>query len=203
MTFWIGVIVFVLVSQYKKRQPVTIGTRQPRPMPPHRLPRVCAPDQKTPLSSMVHAPTPPIVCAPVVAPKAPTAKAPVVVTVSTQTRLNALTALRRLGFSQNEAQAQLDTSLGLAIQQSLQGGSVSVPTAMKCPDGTPGKLVLAVPACRPPRDESAPAQSSVRAVRQEGSHVRYTFRLRNVCASSRMNASLTEDQISDLLDSMG
>jgi hypothetical protein len=50
------------------------------------------------------------------------AKAPVVVTVSTQIRLSALAALRRLGFSQKDAQAQLDTSLGLAIQQSLLKG---------------------------------------------------------------------------------
>jgi hypothetical protein len=50
------------------------------------------------------------------------AKAPVVVTVSTQIRLSALGALRRLAFSQKDAQAQLDTSLGLAIQQSLLKG---------------------------------------------------------------------------------
>jgi hypothetical protein len=51
-----------------------------------------------------------------------TARAPVVVTVSTQTRLSALAALRRLGFSHKDAQAQLDTTLGLAIQQSLLKG---------------------------------------------------------------------------------
>ena len=47
-------------------------------------------------------------------------KAPVAVTVSTQIRLDALATLRRLGFPQEDAQGQLDTSLGLAIQQSLR-----------------------------------------------------------------------------------
>jgi hypothetical protein len=130
-------------------------------------------------------------------------KAPVVVTVSTQTRISALTALRRLGFSQKEAQAQLDTSLGLAIQQSLQGGSGSVrAAATRRADTRPKELVLAVPTSLP-RDESVPTQSSVRAVRQERARVNETFRLGKLCASSRPIATLTEDQISDLLDRMG
>jgi hypothetical protein len=62
--------------------------------------------------------------APIVA-KPPRVKAPVVVTVSTRIRLDALAALRRLGFSQQDAQAQLDTALGLAIQQSLLTGRLS------------------------------------------------------------------------------
>jgi hypothetical protein len=66
-------------------------------------------------------PAPAIVQAPIAA-KLPRAKAPVVVTVSTQIRLDALAALRVLGYSQKDAQAQLDTSLGLAIQQSLKRG---------------------------------------------------------------------------------
>jgi hypothetical protein len=60
-----------------------------------------------------------------IAAKPQRAKAPVVVTVSTQIRLDALGALRRLGFSQQDAQAQLDTALGLAIQQSLLTGRLS------------------------------------------------------------------------------
>jgi hypothetical protein len=71
--------------------------------------------QPPPVSAPVAVP------APIAATPSP-AKAPVVVTVSTQIRLSALAALRRLGFSHKEAQAQLDTSLGLAIQQSLLKG---------------------------------------------------------------------------------
>jgi hypothetical protein len=72
--------------------------------------------------SVVRAPQPAPVSAPAVqtpiAAKPQRAKAPVV-TVSTQVRLRALAALRRLGFTQKDAQAQLDTTLGFAIQQSL------------------------------------------------------------------------------------
>jgi hypothetical protein len=66
-------------------------------------------------------PAAPVVTQAPIAAKPQRAKASVVVTVSTRIRLDALAALRRLGFSQKDAQAQLDTTLGLAIQQSLKG----------------------------------------------------------------------------------
>jgi hypothetical protein len=111
-------------------QPLEVPFERRRPSPwiaPPVAPvaqRAVSPAPSMVLPSVARAPQPPPASAPAVlqpiAAKPQRAKAPVVVTVSTRIRLDALAALRRLGFSQKDAQAQLDTSLGLAIQQSLQ-----------------------------------------------------------------------------------
>jgi hypothetical protein len=128
MTLWTFLVIGWAIAYATRKTPVDpdVEFERTHPRPPLRpqpsKTRVCAPAPAKPPSTVAHPPKPVTVFAPVVAPKLPTAKAPVVVTVSTQIRLDALAALRCLGYSQKDAQAQLDTSLGLAIQQSLQRG---------------------------------------------------------------------------------
>jgi hypothetical protein len=184
MTLWTFLVIGWAIAYATRKTPVDpdVEFERTHPRPPLRpqpsKTRVCAPAPAKPPSTVAHQPKPVTVFASVVAPKPPTAKAPVVVTVSTRipqwtdlnqalheirtpsvpvapvcappptrvavqtpiavkpptaraavvvtvstrVRLDALAALRRLGFSQKDAQAQLDTSLGLAIQQSLQKG---------------------------------------------------------------------------------
>jgi hypothetical protein len=128
MTFWIMLIIGALTA-YKNRPPKAVGRLQPLLWRQPKRREICTCSfctsrrlTRAPAVRGTPQPSPASVQAAVQAPiavKPPTVRAPVVVTVSTQARLSALAALRRLGFSQKDAQAQLDTSLGLAIQQSL------------------------------------------------------------------------------------
>jgi hypothetical protein len=147
MTIWLALLLGA-IGCYKSRAPKRVTRYQPREVPVHlRRPSPWTPDLQEsairvaalrayaarleqaagiapatprpaigpPTEAIAHPPAPLVV-------PAPTAPPLEIITVSTQVRLSTLAALRRLGFSRKDAQGQLDTNLGLAIQRSLAKG---------------------------------------------------------------------------------